>query len=481
MAALGTGAALAAALPPAGLWPLGPVAVGMLGRVLQRSGARRRVTIGAAAGLTYFAIGLWWAADFSVPGYVLLCLVETAFMALACVAVPPGRGAVLGLPAALVLMEAARGRWPLGGLPLAGLALGQTDGPFAPVAKVGGPLSVVLLVGVAGVALGAIGRPRSRTLVSGALLAVVGTAALTAVAPAGRSTGHLTVAAVQGGGPRGVRALDSVSGDVFRRHLQATDRIEGPVDVVLWPEDVVDVPGSVTATPEGEQLGRLAQDRGTTVVAGVVEDAPRQRFRNAAVAWGPDGRVAARYDKVHRVPFGEYVPARGLVRHVADLAAVPRDAIPGRGPGRLDTSAGPLGVLISYEVFFPERARDAVRAGADVVLVPTNASSYRGRQVPAMELAAARLRALETGRWVVQAAPTGYSAIISASGEVLQLSPLGPAALLQAVVPRRQGATIYTRVGDAPAVLLALVGLICGWGCNFVEGNWRSADHEVES
>lgn len=463
MAALASGIALAAALPPVGLWPLGPLSVGILARLLHQSGARRRATIGAAAGLAYFAIGLLWAADFSVPGFVLLCLLEAGFVALACLAVPPGRAAVLGLPAALVLMEAVRARWPLGGLPLAGLALGQADGPLATVARVGGPLGIVLLVGMAGTALGSIGRPRSGTFVAGVLIGVAGTAIVAPLAPAGRSTGDLSIAAVQGGGRRGVRALDSDPGDVFRRHLQATDRVQGPVEVVLWPEDVVDVPRPVTETPEGAQLAALAQRRRTTVVAGVVEDAPSRRFRNAAVAWGPDGRVVARYEKVHRVPFGEYVPARALVRRLADLAAVPRDAIPGRGPGRLETPAGRLGVLISYEVFFPDRARGAVRAGADVLLVPTNASSYGGRQVPDMELAAARLRAIETGRWVVQAAPTGYSAVVSPSGEVAQRTSLGCAAVLRAVVRRRQGATIYTRAGDAPILLLALVGLIGSW------------------
>src|SRR5205807_9327393 len=98
---------------------------------------------------------------------------------------------------------------------------------------------------------------------------------------------------------------------------------------------------------------------------------------DAAVAWGPGGRIVGRYDKVRRVPFGEYVPLRGLVRHLADLSAVPRDARPGRGPGLLRTPAGPLGVLVSYEVFFEDRARAAVGAGGEVLLVPTNASSYR--------------------------------------------------------------------------------------------------------
>ena len=72
----------------------------------------------------------------------------------------------------------------------------------------------------------------------------------------------------------------------------------------------------------------------------------------------------------------------------------------------------PLGVVISYEVFFADRVRAAVDAGGQVILVPTNAASYTTGEVPAIEVAAARMRAREFGRAVLQAAPTGYSAII---------------------------------------------------------------------
>jgi len=73
--------------------------------------------------------------------------------------------------------------------------------------------------------------------------------------------------------------------------------------------------------------------------------------------------VVDRYDKVRLVPFGEYVPARRLVAALADLSAVPRDALPGRGTGLLRTPAGRAGVVISYEVLFSDRARAAIRAG----------------------------------------------------------------------------------------------------------------------
>jgi apolipoprotein N-acyltransferase len=190
----------------------------------------------------------------------------------------------------------------------------------------------------------------------------------------------------------------------------------------------------------------------------VVQDEGSDRFRNSAVAWGPDGTVQARYDKVHRVPFGEYVPARRFFDALADLSAVPRDALVGRGPPVLGTPAGRLGVVISYEVFFADRARDAVRAGGRVVLVPTNAASYRDAQVPAQEVAVARLRALETGRWVVQAAPTGYSAVIDQRGRVRSRSRLGGAAVLQARIDLRTGRTLFVSLGQAPwAVASVLV------------------------
>src|SRR5581483_1222646 len=173
-------------------------------------------------------------------------------------------------------------------------------------------------------------------------------------------------------------------------------------------------------------------------------------------AWDPDGTITARYDKVHRVPYGEYIPFRGLVKHLANLDAVPRDAVAGHGPGVLNTAAGRLGVAISYEVFFSDRARIAVRHGAEVMLVPTNASSFSTGQVPAQELAAARLRARETGRWVIQSAPTGYSAVVTPDGKVLEHSDLGAQDVIQRTVERRAGQTPATRLGDGLPALIAL-------------------------
>jgi apolipoprotein N-acyltransferase len=466
-AGLGAGALVAASLPPVGWWPLALGGAAVLAGLLRERPWRRRLLIGMAAGLGMFAPGLWWILDFSAPGYVAATIVEAAIVAVAMAAVPPGRGRLLAFPGALVLAGALAGHWPFGGVPLAGIPLGQAAGPLAPAARLGGHLLLTALVGVAGASLAALaewarerrGRARTAAGALAGLAAVVGLAAAGAAAAVGTTRGTLRVAAVQGGGERGLRAISVDPEIVLVAQMAATAGVRPPVDLVLWPEDVVDADGTLAGSDEERQVAEVARATGAVLVAGIIEDVGTDRFRNAAVAWAPDGSQGARYDKVRRVPFGEYIPFRSLTDRVADISAVPRDALEGRGPGILRTPAGPLGVVISYEVFFADRARAAVRAGAQVLLVPTNASSFTTSQVPTQELAAARLRALETGRTVVQAAPTGFTAVVDPRGRVVARTDLGPAAVLQREVTLREGQTLATRLGDGPATGAAVVAV----------------------
>ncbi|MGI8776704.1 MAG: apolipoprotein N-acyltransferase [Acidimicrobiales bacterium] len=470
-AGLGAGALLAASLPPWGWWPLAPVGAAGLALSLANRSWSRRLLAGAAAGLGLYAPGLWWMTEFSAPGYVASTLLEAGLVGLAMIAVPPGRGRHVAFPAALVAASAVGGHWPFGGLPLAGIALGQAGGPLAPAARLGGDLLLVALVGGLGSALaallGAIAHFNPRAVLGplAGLAAVVALALGGAVSPAGSPVpgGVLRVAAVQGGGQRGLRAIYVDPQVPLDAHLAASAGVVRPVDLVVFPENVVNVDGPLAGSAQEQAVADVARTLGATTVAGVVTAAGADHFRNAAVAWAPDGAVVATYEKVHRVPFGEYVPLRGLVSRLADLSAVPRDAIAGQGPGVLATPAGRLGVMISYEVFFADRARAAVSAGAEVLLVPTNASSYTTSQVPAQELAAARLRAIETGRDLVQAAPTGFSAVVDAQGRVRHRSRLGSSAVVQATVTRRHGRTPATRLGDGPLVVAGLAALALVW------------------
>ncbi len=120
-----------------------------------------------------------------------------------------------------------------------------------------------------------------------------------------------------------------------------------------------------------------------------------------------------------------------------------------------------LGVVISWEVFFAGRAREGVKMGAEAILNPTNGASYTGTIVQTQQVASSRLRALETGRWVVQAAPTGFTAIVDADGTVLQRTAVSERNVLYDTIELRSGSTWYTTIGDGPIIiaLLALLGL----------------------
>jgi apolipoprotein N-acyltransferase len=358
---------------------------------------------------------------------------------------------VAALPAALVLVEWARGAFPFEGVPVATLAQTQVGGPLLEAARVGGPLLVAAAVACAGVAAGL------RRLLPAAVAVALVLAGW--VAPDGSPSGEVTAALVQGGGPRGTRAIDTDERRVFERHLEASEAVPPGVDLVLWPEDVVDVRRTVTETPEGEALAALAQEKDATLVAGVVTGGG-EVFINEAWWWAADGTPGEPYEKNVRVPFGEWIPFRSVVSRLGDVSAVPRDMRVGEGPGILETDSGRFGVLVSWEVFFARRAR---AADGEVLLNPTNAASFSTSQMPALEVGAARLRAVETGRWLLQAAPTGPTTVIDPRGGVHQPTVLGERAVVTATVERRTGRTVYDRLGDAPLLAAAAIVVAAAW------------------
>jgi apolipoprotein N-acyltransferase len=397
--------------------------------------------------------------------------------------------------------------WPFGGIPLGGVFLGQADGPVLGAARIGGPLLLTALVYLGGVGVGALAEAtvravrdglrarrfargpdgggadsRWRPVLTGALaglgpLAQVGAAALVVVAmtavtadhapDGGAPVGTVTTAAVQGGGARGFRKSQIDPAVVLAAQLSVTGRLETghrvSPELVLWPEDVVSLPVPLSESPEEAALAGLARTLRTTLVVGVTETVSTTAFRNEVVAWGPDGSLVARYEKVHRVPFGEYVPHRSFFAHLANLSAVPLDAVPGTGSGLMATPAAPLGAMVSYEVFYADRGRSSVRQGAQLLIVPTNTSSYASAQVPTQEVAASEIQAVQQGRDLLQAAPTGYSAAITHRGVLLDRSVLGAPQIIEATLARRVGWTLYVRYGDPPWLVLGALALLGGW------------------
>jgi apolipoprotein N-acyltransferase len=418
-----------------------------------------------------------WARTFNWYGAVVLILLEALFFGVAALLTPPRRGRAPAFVGASTLAEAARMTWPFGGLPLGGVFLGQADGPLLQLARLGGPLLLTAGVWAGGVGLATVvggfrrpgraarTRPASRgaaILIGLGLVVVLGW-----LAPdGGTPVRSLSVAAVQGGGRRGLDKEEVAPATVFEAQVRATGLLRGvdpPPALVLWPEDVIALTGPLQGSTQAATMAATARRLHSTLIAGVTEPASATTFRNEIVAWAPGGRIAARFEKVHRVPFGEYVPDRSFFAHFADLSGVPTDAVPGHGTGLLRTPAGPLGTLVSFEVFYANRSRTSVRAGAELLIVPTNTSSYGTGQVPSQEVAADAVQAVETGRDLVQAAPTGYSSVVDQRGQVRQRSVLGRPQVLVATVPLRRGFTVYDHLGDLPCLLGAAAALGAGW------------------
>lgn len=414
----------------------------------------RRTWLVAAA---WLYPSMLWMIDLTLPGYLIACATYAAYFGVAVALCPPGRWRWLALPGAFVLAEWLRWSFPFGGVPLSTLAMSQAAAPLAFTVRLAGSLVLVALVVVGGVALSAAWQRAWRP--AGLALGVVALVALgAAVAPRGHQVDTLDVALVQGGGPQRTRAADTDEREVFERHLAASEDIEGPVDLVLWPENVVNVEGSLAVNRESGELASLARDLDSTLVVGVVEGAD-ESFLNAAVVFGPDGTIIDRFDKVKRVPFGEYVPFRGLLERM-NSQLPGRDALAGDKAAIVQTPAGRLGVVISWEVFFSTRGRDAIGNGGQVLLNPTNGSSYWLTQVQTQQVASSRLRALENDRWVLQAAPTGFSAIVTPDGDVVERTAISERRVLQDTIGVREGNTLATRLGDLPMLVVALVLMV---------------------
>jgi apolipoprotein N-acyltransferase len=490
------GVLLALSLPPWGWWPLGLVGAGLLYWRLAGLSWRARIWSGWLAGLGCYAIGLFWARAFNWYGAVVLILIEALFFAAAAVATPPRRGRALAFVGACTLAESVRMTWPFGGLPLGGVFLGQARGPLVQLARLGGPLLITAGVWAGGVVLATAGtavwrrvdrrrdgltngqaraqdgldRQDGSPRLIGTLVIVAGLIVLAVVglvAPdGGAPLRTVRVALVQGGGQRGLSKEQISPSAVLAAQLAATFTVASAHPspaLVLWPEDVVALDRLLAGSPQAALLSRLARQLHTTLLVGVTEPASSTSFRNEVVAWGPSGHVVGVFEKVHRVPFGEYVPLRSFFSHFADLSGVPVDAIPGRGTGLMRTHAAPLGLLVSFEIFYAGRSHESVRAGAQLLAVPTNTSSYSTSQVPTQEVAAAIVQSVETGRDLVQAAPTGFSAVVTQRGVVVLRSALGRRQVLFATVALRSGFTPYDHWGDLPVLILALVALLAGW------------------
>jgi len=262
----------------------------------------------------------------------------------------------------------------------------------------------------------------------------------------------LRVAVIQGNIPQGVKWSHAWR----RRTIETYGRLTleaagaGPA-LIVWPETAL--PFVLTRDAEvREWLGRLAAEARAFLVMGSpdVTGASPPRYTNSAFLVSPNSGITGRYDKIHLVPFGEYVPFPPL-RFLADRLAQGAigDFVPGAEPTVLAAPGFHLGASISYEIYFPNEVRQFVLRGADFLVNFTNDAWYGRTAAPYQHLAMAVFRAVENRAYLVRAANTGVSAVIAPDGRILDQSRIFTEAILRGEVrPRQAFHTFYTRYGD---------------------------------
>ena len=401
----------------------------------------------------------------------------------------PGGGSsmstAVALPCAWVAAEHLRSFDLFGGFPWAYLGYAvHADGPLLELAALGGVWGLsFLLACFAGLA----GSGRWRAAVVLLCAAHLLGFALRARAPVGDAGPPLRAAVVQASVSQDVKWDRALARRHFRAHLDLTRLAAAgkELDLVVWPES--SVPVFLEAEPEYlREVAELADEIGAALVLGGTglgyePGLDRPRVFNSAFAFAPGLGVVDRYDKTHLVPFGEYVPLRGVLgafSAVASGLAGLSDLTPGAAPRLLETRGAVApehapAALICYEVIYPDLVRRAVRSGAGLLLNLTNDAWYGRSSAPHQFLAIAALRAAENGLPMLRAANTGVSGVIDAGGVVLEQTPIFERRALAADVPPRRPATLYTRFGDWP--VWASWGLLLGLGGLGIVGRDRGS------
>ena len=370
-----------------------------------------------------------WMWQLTVPGYIAAARdLRHAATALASLAAPTGRWRVLGRPAALSLVEALRFSFPFGGVPLASLGISQVSGPLVGIARVGG---VILLTWVV---FSARLRPRRGDRRRARPAAATGSRS-------GRSAPSSSCWRCRSSRPRGTdtgrdarrrrrpgrrRAGHQRARRAEQRRHRTPPRGDARrssptrrIDVVVWPENVVD-------TDDFAASEQLAGDRAPRPPASACRSpSASPRTCRASPARSPTPRSSSRPDGDRDEPLRQGAPR--AVRRVRPAARHPRVARRAGRPGpderRRRHRRRPCIDAARRHADWPWSSRGrcssaggpgrASRHGGEVIINPTNGASYTGTILQTQQVASSRLRAIETGRWVVQAAPTGFSEFVT--------------------------------------------------------------------
>jgi apolipoprotein N-acyltransferase len=437
------------------------------------SSARKRTVAmtGVMYGVGFMGPLIWWMNAVSQGAYVALVLAETLFfipIMLALRAAVRLPGWPLWGAAVWVTGEWARGRFPFTGFPWGRLAHTSIDTPFSSYARlVAMPGTSAVLFVVAALLLVVVIGPGTRARI-GAAAGVIAVTVVGVLLPTGiaGADGTRQVALIQGDVP-GV-FLTWPRGEIFDLHVAETQRLIAAIDagdaprpdMVLWPENATDI-DPFHDQGVRDQIETLSARLDAPILVGGLFDGPTvDTAYNSGVVWTADG-PGERYDKLKPVPFGEYVPFRKQAGVVVNRLArdIPRDMLAGDAPGALRIGDTLIGDTICYDVAYDGVTRRAVDGGAQLMVVQTSNAAFTGTSQPEQQWDISRLRAIETGRWLVVPSTNGISGVVDPTGRSVDRAPLQEPAMISAQVTLASGRTPALVIGRYLEWVLVAAGL----------------------
>ncbi|MDQ1077068.1 MULTISPECIES: apolipoprotein N-acyltransferase [Microbacterium] len=471
------GLLLVTAYPALAWWPMAFPAVAMALVALAGRRFWPAVLVGLLFGATFFSVNLLFTARYLGPiPWIALSTLEAVLTAVFAVpialayrwlprVVPGLVGRLVLLPALVAglwtLREQIVGSWPYGGFPWGRIGVSQVNGPFAEVASwvgMSGLTFLVVMLCATVIELVRVGSFRDlRRAVPAAVLLVV----LVAL-PQFPTTdaGSMRVGAVQGNGPAGY--FDQrARGAVLNAQFAASAPLFGQdMDVLLWPEGGVDS-DPTTSSQTAAVLDELSRRVDAPLIVSAVTERGTELF-NSSLLWTADGGPEQTYDKRHPVPFGEYVPDRAFWEPFAPdlIGLIGREYTPGTARPLIDLNGVGVGLAICFDVIYDDVVWDGADDGAEVYMFQTNNADFRGTDENLQQLAFARMRAIETGRSVVNISTVGTSQVIAPDGATLAELPVDVAGHMLTDVPLRTGLTPAVVIGPAVKIVLGAGSLV---------------------
>jgi apolipoprotein N-acyltransferase len=379
-----------------------------------------------------------------------------------------GRRALLLAPAVWVTSELGR-TYFWSGFPWLLLGYSQTTvlpvAQFASLVGVFGLSALVASVSTAAAYCAVSRSTRSTAALSASVVVVLaigvwGAARMRESALTGTGT-PLRVALVQGNIAQDVKWDPAHATSILNTYLSLTrDAAAKGAELVIWPESSTPFP-FLDDRLGGDKIRTVVRETRVELLLGSdMVDHANKSYYNAAFLLRTTGEVASVYQKMHLVPFGEFVPLKQLLFFVGPLVEQVGGFTPGREMVMLPTGRGPISTAICYEIVFPRLVSESVRRGSELLTTITNDGWYGRSSAPYQHFLQASMRAIEQGRYLARAANTGISGFVDPYGRVLQRSEIFERAVLVTDVRMLRGSTVYGRIGDLFAYICAALTVV---------------------